>query len=438
MRDKKSSPPLVFTGSILLFIGLSLLPCCVLKDTGKQSFLVDAGIGSRFQQIFEEHQLMGMSVALIFEGDMAWEGYFGLADSVRQIPITDHTLYRVASISKMFAATAILQLWETGLVDLDVDVSQYLGWELQHPKHAKIPVTLRHLMSHQSSIRDGGEYYSFSGDMIGKELDIRELFQPEGKYFSEELFTEHAPGEYFHYANCTWGLVATIVENISGERFDNYCRKHILHPLGMGADFNVAALESMDDIAVLYRFKEGAWVPQADDHQGERPESRAYEGYQLGQNGLLFGPQGSLRGSARDLYRMANMLMNDGTWNGYRILKKETVDLMLANQWTYNGSNGNTSKDFFHSYGLAIHRTLNQDNADIVFPDRKMTGHPGDAYGLLSGMYFDRGSRSGIVFITNGGKQITSKGQQTAFYKIEEDVYATAYLFLKMLESAFP
>jgi CubicO group peptidase (beta-lactamase class C family) len=198
----------------------------------------------------------------------------------------------------MFAATALLQLWQEGRVDLDADVSEYLGWKLQHPKHPGIPITWRQLMSHRSGIRDCEVYACFSRDIIREKLDIRELFQPYGQYFADDLFAEEAPVEYFHYANCTWGLVATVVENISGERFDNYCRKHILQPLGMRAEFNVAKIDSMDDIAVLYRFREGAWVPQTDDYQGIRPESRASEGYQTGQNGLVFGPQGSLRASA--------------------------------------------------------------------------------------------------------------------------------------------
>ncbi len=193
-------------------------------------------------------------------------------------------------------------------------------------------------MSHRSGIRDCDAYYSFSGNMIPEKLDIQELFLPDGKYFDDEIFAEHAPGTYFSYTNCTWGLVATIVEKVSGERFDNYCRKHILRPLGMQADFNVAEIESINDIAVLYRFKDGNWTAQADDYQGIRPESRAFSGYQAGQNGLIFGPQGSLRSSAQDLAIFAKMLMNDGTWNSHSILKKETVNMMLDNQWTYDGN----------------------------------------------------------------------------------------------------
>lgn len=421
----------------LALTGLMLLAACGQNDTGRKTLLEREVISARFQEIFEDNELMGMSILFIHDGKTVWEGYFGLADFERQIPISEKSKYRIASISKMFAATALLQLWEAGRVDLDTDVSLYLGWPLQHPKHKEIPITLRHLMSHRSGIRDCDAYYNFSSNMIPEKLDIQELFLPTGKYFADDLFAEVAPGAYFSYTNCTWGLVATIVEKVSGECFDNYCRQHILQPLGMQADFNVAEIESMDDIAVLYRFKDGNWRAQADDYQGNRPESRAFEGYQAGQNGLIFGPQGSLRSSPQDLAIFAKMLMNDGTCNGCRILNKETVDTMLANQWTYNGNNGNTGGGFFHSYGFAIHRTLIQDSSDMVFPDRKMLGHPGDAYGLLSGMYFEKKSKTGIIFITNGGKQNTDKGLKTAFYKVEEDVYAVAYKFLKKLESRF-
>jgi CubicO group peptidase (beta-lactamase class C family) len=292
-------------------------------------------------------------------------------------------------------------------------------------------------MSHTSGIRDCEAYYRFSADMIPERLGIRELFLDGGKYFTDELFADHAPGAYFSYTNCTWGLVATVVEKVSGERFDDYCRQHILRPLGMQADFNVTAIEAMDDIAVLYRFRDEGWTPQADDHQGERPASRAFEGYQPGHNGLIFGPQGSLRSSARDLASFMLMLMNDGSWNGHRILQKETVNIMLDKQWAFDGSNGDTDDGLFYSYGFAVHRT-GQDATDIVFPDRKMVGHPGDAYGLLSGMYFDKKTSTGLIFITNGGKRITQKGTRTAFFKVEEDAYATAFSFVKKLESRFP
>ena len=110
---------------------------------------------------------------------------------------------------------------------------------------------------------------------------------------------------------------------------------------------------------------------------------------------------------------------------------------MMEEQWHFEGNNGDTGGGLFLSYGLAVHRT-GQGSTDAVFPDRTMVGHPGDAYGLLSGMYFDRKTRTGIIFITNGGRQLTTKGSNTSFFKVEEDAYATAFSYVRKLESRFP
>lgn len=387
-------------------------------------------LDTELQAVFEKNELMGMSVILLKEDSIVYEGSFGLADSARQIPVMEQTVYRVASISKTMTAAALMQLWEQGKVDLDADVSQYLGWPLRHPKHPDTPITLRLLMSHRSGIRDGEGYSRFSREMIGKQLDIRELFLSSGAYFTDDLFGDEPPGAFFSYANCAWGLVAGIVEKVSGQRFDVYCRENLFKPLGMTASFNVLDLPDLNDLAVLYRYSEGQWTPQADDYRGEQPEPRVFEGYQLGQNGLIFGPQGSLRSSARDLAAFARMLMNGGTLDGRQVLKASSVDLMLSNHWTFNGENGDTWDAFWQSYGLGVHRLLNRDSADIIFPDRTMAGHPGIAYGLLSDMYFDPATRTGVVFITNGSKQDYEYGPGTAFYRVEEEVFRILFGYL--------
>jgi hypothetical protein len=107
---------------------------------------------------------------------------------------------------------------------------------------------------------------------------------------------------------------------------------------------------------------------------------------------------------------------------------------MLDSHWDFDNNNGDTWENFFLSYGFGIHRTTNQESADIVFPDRCMQGHPGIAYGLLSDMYFDKTTKSGIVFITNGSKKKYEKGQSTTFYQVEEDIFSVVYPFLKAWE----
>ena len=381
----------------------------------------------QLDSIFEVHGLMGLETILILEGDSAYHYKNGLKDYERNLKIDDQTLYRIASISKTITATAIMQLVENGDLDLNTDVSEYLGWSLRNPSFPDSPITLHHLLSHQSGIRDGQSYSVFSRNMRSEQLDIKELFQPSGRYFGQDVFANHEPGEYFSYTNCTWGIIASIIEKASGLRFDNYCKKQIFDPLEMSASFNVLDIEDINDLATLYRYDSIEWIAQVDHYEGEHPDSVIYSNYQLGQNGLLFGPQGSLRATSKDLMRFAQMMIQGGTMDGTKILASSSLENMEGNHYEFKENNGDTWENFFLSYGYGLHRILNTENGDIIFPDRKMYGHPGIAYGLLSDMYFDPITQSGIIFITNGSKYNFEYGQSSSFYEVEEAIFQVMY-----------
>lgn len=380
-------------------------------------------LDSQLKDVFVKNELIGMSVVLIKKGNPVFEGYYGDANRELNLPVSDKTVFRIASISKTFTAIAVMQLVEQEKINLDADISEYLGWKLQHPKYPDKIITARHLLSHTSGIRDGEGTSRFSQNMFRENMQISELFQSTGKYYTDDIFSSEAPGEYFSYTNCTWGILATVVEKISGKRFDEYCREFIFKPMALEADFNPAELRSYNHLAALYRFENNQWTAQVDDYNGQKPPERVPFDYTTGSNGLLFGPQGSLRCTTGDLVRTIQMFLHDGSVNGIQIMSKESVDLMLSDQWTYNGSNGDTWENFFLSYGLGIHRTLDQTKADVIFPGIKMTGHPGIAYGLLSDMYVDTNTETGVVFVTNGSKRNFQYGRNTTFYQVEEDVF---------------
>lgn len=409
----------------------SPLPPTTPRLSSSDSLALDQALAG----ILDTQQLMGLSVVLLANNGVVWEGNWGWANHEQRIPVSNQTVYRIASISKTVTAVALLQLAEQGKVDLQADVSLYLGWPLRHPAFPDSMITLDHLLSHRSGIRDGAAYNRFSLDMVAGQLDIRQLFEVGGEYFAADLFSGEAPGAYFSYTNCTWGLIASVVERISGERFDEYCRKHIFEPLGMGASFNVLDLPDLDKLAVLYRFSDEQWVAQADDYSKEPPRPRADSLYRPGKNGLLFGPQGSLRSSAADLAIFAQMLMNGGSKGGVQVLQPETVQKMMQRHWEYQEDNGDTWENFFMAYGYGIHHLTNTPRADILFPDRLMSGHPGIAYGLLSDMYFDQASGSGIIFITNGSQREYAYGDSSTFYLPEERVFETVYPYLKKIEN---
>ena len=420
--------------SIFLLILFMALTNC--KHTPKKEAHYDFNqMEQQLQEVYENNQLMGMSILLIADGNIAWEKNYGLANYDTQMPIDSNTLFRVASISKTITATAIMQLVEKGKLNLDRDVSHYLGWTLRNPKYPDDSISLKMLLNHQSSIRDGEGYGQFSSKMIEKRLDIKELFQPEGEYYTDDLFANHAPGNYFSYTNCTWGLIVSILEKVSGMRFDQYCQDNIFELMELQTTFNVKHIKDLNNLGVLYRYKDSTWVAQVDDYKGKQPPSRAFKDYELGQNGLIFGPQGSLRSSARDLGKFAIMLLNKGEYNGQRILSEASVEAMTEQHWTYNDDNGDTWENFFLAYGYGIHHITNKDSSDIIFPDRKMFGHPGIAYGLLSDMYVDPIHKSGIVFITNGSQQSYDYAKNSTFYQVEADVFQVIHPHLKKLEA---
>ncbi|MBW6479818.1 MAG: beta-lactamase family protein [Bacteroidales bacterium] len=381
------------------------------------------------QQIFQTHNLMGMSVVAVYQGEMIYSGHFGLANFAAQTAVTSRTMYRIASISKSITATAFMKLYEQGLVGLDDNISDIMGFEIKNPSHPGIAITPRMLLSHTATLNDGSTYSSFLGATANNPNPpaIGQLIVPGGSYYSSNIWLNETPGHYFQYTNLGYGLLASIIEKVSDTRFDIFVRDSILLPVSIQGSFNIHDLESPAGLAVLYRMSCDQWVPQADNYPSGFPQPIDYSDYTPGHNGLIFAPQGGLRISAEDLSVLMSMFMNKGQYKGIRILEEETVDLMQQMQWEYNGNNGNNYWNLFNAWGLGFHLTTNQQEADIVIPGYNMVGHPGEAYGLISDMYFHNDPDFGLVFITNGSAGNYFFGWNSAFYEVEEQVFDVLY-----------
>ena len=388
--------------------------------------------------------LAGLAIEAISNGDVVYKYAGGRRvidnnDPTNDLPFETDTRVRIASVSKTFVAVGIMQLVEQGKIDLDADVSDYLGFTLRNPNYPDTAITCRMLLSHTSGIRDG-EQCSIAPDHA-----LRECFEADGAYYEDGAHFSgegEAPGEYFSYANLNYGVLGTILEAVSGERFDRYMRTHVLEPMGIGASFHLSDFSEadLDNLAVIYRKEydengwavEGSgWIPQFDD-LGDRssdadvvtvanPDSQggfsfaSAAEYVPGTNATIFSPQGGLRISADELAVYVQMYMNNGTINGNQILKPETVDAMFTPVWTWNGSedesNGDAEGGLFACYGLGIHIITNGaynggygDNflEDVSAQKLNLAGHYGDAYGEFSIFMLDRNAKAGFVYICNG------------------------------------
>jgi CubicO group peptidase (beta-lactamase class C family) len=345
-------------------------------------------------------------------------GAQGLADRATGRTLTIDDPVRIASITKLHVALGVMRLVEQGKLDLDADVSEQLGWTLRNPAFPDRPITLRLLLSHRSSLRDGVDYALALDTSVEKAVASPEAWG-----------LEHPPGTYFRYSNLGFPVVASVMEKATGERFDRLMERLVLKPLALDACFNWTTCSdpAIDRAVVLYA-PDGQVVK--DDLHGARPACRvvaAADGscdlaaYRLGTNGALFSPQGGLRISVRDLARVGAMLLRRGRLpDGSRFLSEASLAEMERLHWRFDGANGDTEQDFYCGYGLAVQLLAQCAPSDDPFGDaRPRLGHAGDAYGVRSGLWIDPARGTGIAYFATGLGDDPPRGR-SAYRAIEE------------------
>lgn len=378
------------------------------------------------EKIVSENKLMGLTVHT-FGGDQEQTFNIGMRNELQQLPITNETVFRIASISKSLASLGLLKLYDQKKFKLDDDVSKTLGFPLRNPNFPEIPITFRMILSHTSSIVDGSGYDKFLSATYKETpiTPISSVLLATGSYFTADMWLNKKPGTFFTYCNLNFGLVGTLIEKLSDERFDIYIKKEILQPLKINSGFNIQDVANVENIAVLYRKENEVWTPQKDDYKGIRPAATNLNDYKIGTNGSYFGPQGGLRCSAHDLGKFLKFLKSDGK-SSPKLLSKKTLTEAKKQQWIYVNDNGDNYDGFFKSYGLGLHQT-NTTASDFMGDPKifgKFIGHAGDAYGLISDAYISEKQNFGFVLITNGCFGPFVKGKTTSFYKFEEDTIA--------------
>jgi CubicO group peptidase (beta-lactamase class C family) len=351
-------------------------------------------------------------------------GAQGLADrgSGRALTIDDPV--RIASITKLHVALGVMRLVEQGKLDLDADVSDRLGWTLRNPAFPDRPITLRLILSHRSSLRDGISY------ALPLDTTLRQAVAAP-----EAWDLEHPPGTYFRYSNLGFPVVASVMEAATGERFDWLMDALVLKPLGLAACFNwTTCSDAAIGRAVVLYAPDGAVL--RDDLKGARPACPVVPGadgscdlaaYALGSNGAVFSPQGGLRISVRDLARVGAMLLRRGRLpDGSRFLSEASLAEMERLHWRFDGSNGDTELDFYCGYGLAVQVLAQCAPKDDPFGDGKpRLGHAGDAYGVRSGLWIDGARGTGIAYFAAGLGDDPPRGR-SAYRAIEEWLAAKA------------
>lgn len=347
---------------------------------------------AEINQLMKELDVVGLSVAVVKNGGIIYTHSFGLKDIASNTYLSDQDIFRIASISKSFSATSIMQLIEAKKMKLTDDFSDLVGFKVRNPKFPETVITLKMVLSHTSSINDSEGYFN---------LDV---INPTKSSNWVKCYNDYEPGKGYEYCNLNFNMVGTVIEKYSGERFDNYVKHHILDPLKLYGGYCVDSLDKQKFVT-LYDYNAKTKKLTASP-AAYAPKSEEIKNYTFGYSTPIFSPTGGMKISAIDLAKYMTMHMNYGKYDGGRIIAKKHAKQMQ------------TKVSDQESYGLA----LQEDR--LLIPGKLMIGHTGSAYGLNSAMYFNPKEKFGFVVISNGCNPIANTDMPDLLSKTMKSLYA--------------
>ncbi|MEW5860328.1 MAG: serine hydrolase domain-containing protein, partial [Cyanobacteriota bacterium] len=327
----------------------------------------EAFVDNFFNEEMSKTHVPGAVISVVKDGKLFFAKGYGYANLEKKIPVeADKTLFRVASLSKLFTATAAMQLYERGQLDLDADVNKYLDFELENPYSE--PVTAARMMMHT----DGTTVRR-----IGLAARTEAEMEPLGDYLADHMPpVVWPPGELYSYSSHSTTLLGYVVEKVSGIPFIEYIDKNIFQPLEMRRSTFVQPLPPTlaDNLAVGYQYRSGNF----------KPVPFLY---------LNIAPAASMSTTATDManFMIAHLLR--GRYENSRILEEDTVRLMHKTHFAHHPKLPGTSYSF---------RERLENNI-------RMIGHLGSLRGYSSSLTLMPDQNIGIFIASNSFAGIHGK-----------------------------
>jgi CubicO group peptidase (beta-lactamase class C family) len=383
-KKGKMNKRMVFSGTILLLLVLLLAPVGISQaaqpaalEQPKPARSADAPIDPAELETFlnplmqaqmEERHIAGAVVAVVQDGKVLFSQGYGLADVEGNKPVDpETTLFRLGSISKTFTFTAVMQLVEQGKLDLNADINAYLDFKI--PDTFPEPITMAHLMSHSAGM---DEYY------FGTTAPTAESVLPLGEYLRTHLPPRvRPPGIVSGYTNFGAALAGYIVERVSGQPYDNYIEEHILKPLGMDSSTPRMILPASlsQALSLTYVYADGNFSSVEDPFSFNQ-----------------LAPAGGLKSTAADMARYMIAHLQDGEYQGARILDADTARLMHEQSFTQDPR----LRGWAHGF------------EELRLENPRLIGHSGVTYHYYTQMYLVPEANLGIFVANNtsGGRKM--------------------------------
>ena len=333
----------------------------------------------------EEHHIAGAAISIVKDGELFFAKGYGYADLENGIAVDPEQIgFRIGSVTKLFTATAVMQLVEQGSLDLDADINTYLDFRI--PDTYPEPITLKHLLTHTSGFED-----LFFEVLVS---DADGLVPVRDWLVSHMHARVRTPGNVAAYSNYNTMLAGYIVARVSGKHYDQYIQEHILDPLGMAHTTAQSPIppDLLMQVSVGYTYEEGVFQATPD---------------YIAQ--LAIVPGGAMQSSVTDMARFMIAHLQDGRYSDAnipeaRILKESTAQQMHGTLYTHDPRLLGTAYGFF----------------DFSDNGQRTIGHSGDAPPMNSLLLLlpDQNLGVFVVYNSEGGGDLTNQhlGFQRAFF----------------------
>lgn len=401
---------------LITFLSLTFASCSTRQKTHSDEFIkTQDELTEKLTKISTTASFNGFGVALVNDKQVLYQNGFGVSNIKTNQKYTENTVQNIASVSKTFIGLAILEAQELGKLKLDDPVSNYLPFKVFNPKFPNVPITIRHLVTHTSSITDTKQY--LTRNVILKDttnlvnnlkIDIsptkfnppsaktsiedflKNMLDTNGKWYLKEAFGENKPGEIYEYSNVGASLAALVLEKATGTTYDKFTTQYILDPLKMNSSGWSFSTIDFSKYSPTYQTKE-----------------TPYPYYSL-----IGYPDGGMLTTSSDMSKYISELMK--AYFGYgTILSKTSYREYFTPQLNAENFIDRSTSEYSDEYNMGI---------TIGFGSTGNFGHTGGDPGMFSVIWFNKTTKIGRYFIinTDWDDKLSGKDQKTIYDLLDE------------------
>ena len=311
-------------------------------------------------EVAEKYGAVGVQVATIKDGQVSSTAEYGWAE-IDTRKMGRDTKIRVASLSKTLVGMVIFRLVDMGKIDIERDISDYLGVTVRNPDYPDTPITLKKILTHTSGLYDG---------------EYKESLEELQEYLQTPEAYKEKPGDVFRYNNFAFGVAGTICECVTGKSLNNLAKEFFFTPMGINASYLSGQL-GVNNIATVYNSKGEVGI------SAEKLARVRTDNNKTGRYMMLYA--GGLTISACDLAKLLTVLINDGMYGGKQLLSPESVTQMNTPQLLYNSSQC-----------MPVKKKAGLYNQEYMYY------HTGSAYGVYSLYVYNPDTKIGVVVVSTG------------------------------------